>query len=151
MLSVRVLSQDELKTPLLERLESFEMDAFGEAGMDRWSMPVYARYGALYIMEIDDEVAGLAGVLYSLKEMNTAYLYGLQLERGVRGKGYGALFLTELVEDLRKRGISALELTVSAENKAAMVLYKKSAFRRIGEFKDFYGKGEDRILMRLEL
>ena len=55
-----------------------------------------------------------------------------------------------LMEELGKRfshGVTSVSLTVSPSNEEAVRLYEKLGFARSDYIEDYFGKGEDRIVM----
>jgi ribosomal protein S18 acetylase RimI-like enzyme len=61
------------------------------------------------------------------------------------------MFLTRVLEHLSGLSCSGLMLTVDMGNAAACGLYRSFGFQLLEEVPEFYGRGEDRHLMRLDL
>ena len=81
-------------------------------------------------------------------EEHKAYIYGFFTKESFRNKGYGDMFLKNILEELHNiYGINKIELTVSQENRNAIRLYEKNGFQKNELLKDEYGSGEDRYLM----
>lgn len=66
---------------------------------------------------------------------DSATLHALQVDRHVQGKGYGKACLQALPEVARQTfpGITALELSVDADNAAAIALYARFGWVDCGE------------------
>lgn len=81
-------------------------------------------------------------------EEHKAYIYGFFTKESFRNKGYGDMFLKNILEELHNiYDINKIELTVSQENRNAIRLYEKNGFQKNELLKDEYGSGEDRYLM----
>lgn len=57
------------------------------------------------------------------------YLYGFEIRKELRGKGYGHAMLCEVLNDLNVRKSMPVRLQVSGENIPALSLYKKAGFQ----------------------
>lgn len=57
------------------------------------------------------------------------YLYALEILPHLRGRGYGACFMEQIISMLGEHGYSGLSLQVSGANEPALGLYKKTGFR----------------------
>lgn len=61
-------------------------------------------------------------------------IYGVVVERRLRGKGIGAQALTLLLNELMTLDVPSIYLEVDSENPAAFHLYKKLGFKVMSEF-----------------
>jgi len=68
-----------------------------------------------------------------------------------RGRGIATRLTRDLLDVLRSRGARGVRLTVHPENHGAIRLYERLGFQTIGRDADYYGPGDPRLLMRLEL
>lgn len=85
---------------------------------------------------------GTAVVLFR-KGSRVARLYSLASKPEARGKGVGSS-LVEAVERLsRQRGCRELRLEVRPDNVAAIRLYERLGYRRLGRLAGFYEDGTD--------
>ena len=64
-----------------------------------------------------------------------------------RRSGAGRLLMVELGRRFTQFGVFSVSLTVSPLNEGAVRLYEKFGFARSDYIKDYFGKGEDRIVM----
>jgi len=67
-----------------------------------------------------------------------------------RRRGIAENLLQNLWQNLLKHGIDTIHLEVSEKLIPAQNLYKKLGFQPIGRRTNYYGVGQDAILMRLE-
>ena len=97
------------------------------------------------LMFIDEKLAGFCELKIVEEE---ADLQMLVLRKEFQGKGYGTLFLLEILEDLKTKGVKYIFLEVSERNKNAINLYKKFGFRYIDRREKYYRNGDDAIIMK---
>ncbi len=100
------------------------------------------------ILLIDEKIAGFAE--FKIVE-DEADLQMIVLKKEYQKKGYGKLFLSKLLKDLKDRGIEYIYLEVSEKNKNALNLYKKLGFEEMETREKYYKNGENAILMKLKL
>jgi ribosomal-protein-alanine N-acetyltransferase len=154
MLSIRVEEVDRLDFPLLQALIEIDQEAFGKGGMNEWFLPPFARRGRVYALWVEDigQPVGVAECMVTWGQPQCAYLFGIAIREGWRGKGLGTRFLREICHRLQEMGFLALDLTVSPDNAPALRVYRdKLGFKTIGFHREEYGQGEDRLVMRLDL
>lgn len=75
----------------------------------------------------------------------------LVVKKDFRRKGFGELLLKTFIDDVKEKNVKNVFLEVSETNIPAISLYKKYGFKIYGKRKDYYGKGQNAILMKLEL
>jgi ribosomal protein S18 acetylase RimI-like enzyme len=80
-------------------------------------------------------------------DAHVAELYSLVIAQQYRRLGLGAKIVEVAIDTARKWGVSELKLTVSPTNEAAADLYSRSGFTTTAEIANYYGPGEDRLLM----
>ncbi len=64
-----------------------------------------------------------------------------------RSRGIGRRLTTWLLDALVSVGARECRLTVSPTNTAALSLYRRAGFHHIGREADYYGPGEDRLVL----
>ncbi len=105
-----------------------------------------------FVIDINGKVAGISGISKTDSETRSHLGdIGIFLKKGVRGMGLGEkLFRKTMNEGIKKLKFKIVHLTVFANNKTAMNLYKKLGFVKIGTIKDgfkYYGKYGDCVIM----
>ncbi len=76
----------------------------------------------------------------------------IAVEGDCQGKGYGSYLLLQALLHLKKSGISIVTLTVDPNNLRARHLYcDKFGFEFVEYRKDEYGRGRDRLFLKLDL
>lgn len=68
-----------------------------------------------------------------------------------RRRGVGQALLERLLGRLRRARVASCRLAVRTTNSAAIALYEKNGFARIGLLRNYYADGADAFLMRKSL
>ena len=79
-----------------------------------------------------------------------AELYSLVVSADWRGLGAGEALTRECLKVARSWKCAGVRLSVDPANSSARRLYKRTGFEETGFEAEYYGPGEDRILMRAE-
>ena len=141
----------EIQSGLLEELANIEKEVFGEAGFNRYSIPFIISWGRYFIYKSEGDIVAGAQVIRSYDDRSDLYLAGLWVKKEFRSKGIGKRFLGKIIGQLFAGGGKRLYLTVDPKNENAVSFYKKFGFKTVSLEKDYYGKGEERLLMVLSL
>lgn len=150
MRDLRVRVVDDPKPSLIGALAELEAKAFGDGGLNRWHLPVFARHGRIYILEGDTGPVGAASLLRGWRD-DYAFLFDLVVAKAWRGQGHGRRLLTYVIDELRREGFTKLLLTVADNNEQASRLYGGLGFVPEAFYPHEYGKGHDRWLLGLKL
>ena len=68
-----------------------------------------------------------------------------------RGRGIGTLLVGEALREAKRGRADAVTLEVRRSNEAARRLYASFGFHEVGVRRNYYGRGEDALIMRLAL
>lgn len=79
-----------------------------------------------------------------------AEILTLAVAPAARGKGLGRLLLQAAIARARDLGAGMMFLEVGADNPAALALYARLGFAKVGDRKAYYG-GRDALVLRLPL
>ena len=93
-------------------------------------------------------VVGYAGVFLVVPEADVQTVAVAAEEQGL---GTGRVLLGALIDRAQERGAAILHLEVRADNAAAIGLYEAAGFAPDGRRRDYYGRGQDALLMSLRL
>jgi len=148
-LEVRVVNEVDFE--LIKELALLEEDVFGRGGLNEWTLPVFVRYGKVFLLEEKGKVEGSAEFIKSWSNPKLVFLAGFSIRQNKRGKGLGSFFLEKVIGFLREDGVKSINATVSPFNKRALGLYEKMGFVRVGYLENEYGLGEDRLLVKLQI
>lgn len=135
---------------VIAEVRGLEEAAFGSGGLNEWHLPYIIRHGHLYVLEIGMRIDGAASLIRSW-DTKKVYLVDLVVREETRKHGLGRLLMKKLISDLSREGIEHVELTVAEENEAAIKLYQRIGFRKVDFYKDEYGQGHDRWLLRVDI
>jgi ribosomal protein S18 acetylase RimI-like enzyme len=145
------LSVVRLRRPddeMLLFLEACDREAFGATGLRTYDLAVLAEAGAIYLASIGGDFVGSAQLMRVWDEPGFCYVVGLYVRPSWQKMGIGRRLLREVEELCRRGRVEGLLLTVSPHNVAALALYKSVGFVEEELVPHFYGKGEDRSLLR---
>jgi ribosomal protein S18 acetylase RimI-like enzyme len=130
----------------LSGLEALEARSFASDRMSRRSLRrLIGRDTACLRVAIS---AGcLVGYYLVLFRHNSllARLYSIAVDSRSRGAGVGHRLLADAERVAARRGCRALRLEVRVGNRAAIGLYERRAFRRIGRYSRYYADGADAL------
>ncbi len=141
----------EIAPDVLKDLVAFEED-HGSGGFDQWMLPVFSNFGLLYVMRENNHLVGTAQLMRVWERPDAICVAGIAIRKDKRGQGLGTLLMSHILKDLKRDGFTEVRLTVSPDNAAAMRIYDdKMGFRKKAFEKDFYGRGEDRLVLIKEL
>ena len=68
-----------------------------------------------------------------------------------RRRGIGRELVEAVLEEAREEGAARVTLEVRRYNNPAIGLYERLGFRRVGERRNYYGAGEDALLMEKDI
>jgi ribosomal protein S18 acetylase RimI-like enzyme len=129
----------------LDALVRLEQGAFDG---DRLSRAQYRRHlasprAALLVADAaGTELCGSALVFFR-RGSTLARLYSIATAAAARGRGIGARLLAAAEQAAHARGCRALRLEVRVDNAAAIALYERAGYRRIGRYRHYYEDGAD--------
>ncbi|MBE0615321.1 MAG: ribosomal protein S18-alanine N-acetyltransferase [Burkholderiales bacterium] len=104
-----------------------------------------------WMYERDGELIGYAAMMHATDE---SHLLNLSIVAGAQMQGYGSQLLAQLCEIARERGSRLFFLEVRPSNAAALRLYERNGFQRIGLRRDYYpahAGREDALIFGLQL
>jgi len=80
-----------------------------------------------------------------------AHILNLAVHPDHRGRGLGRRLVELVVKEAQAAGARLVTLEVRRENAPARTLYRKLGFVDTGQRRNYYGRGEDAIIMSLAL
>lgn len=139
---------------LIENIKKLEIENLGkDAAINEWQIPVIIRYGKFIVAQLkkNGKIIGACEILRELKEASTAFIHSFYICGEYRSKGIGKKLLKYSLDSLKDENFEKVELTVDAENKAAVNLYEGFGFKVRETRVDEYGRGINRNMMVLKL
>lgn len=97
-----------------------------------------------YVCELLEQGGRALGYGIMSVGADEAHLLNLCLEERVRGRGLGARLLDHMSALARQAGAGVIYLEVRPSNAAAIALYRRAGFRRIGLRPGYYRDGDGR-------
>ena len=136
----------------LDALVDLEQRSF--AG-DRMSRRQYRRHlaseTARVLVACDRSRLLGSAVLFFRQRSTAGRLYSLATDPLARGRGVGRALLDAVVDAGRQRGCQVLGLEVRSDNHAAIALYERAGWLRVGRYASYYEDGADAWRYRLRL
>lgn len=132
-------------------LYEVEQKAFG-GGFSKYFLRMVPEFFGenSFVTEFQGEViAYCIGVIPNGRQ-NEGWAMSLGVFPEHQGKGIGKKLLNLTIDSLRSNGAEKIFLTVSPDNAPAKFSYEKRGFKEVGFKKDYYGLGEDRLIMELK-
>ncbi len=83
--------------------------------------------------------------------LDEADLLLIVVRKEYQNKGIGSSLLRYFINQVKAKNINKIFLEVSEKNEPAIRMYKKFGFEIYGKRDNYYGNGENAILMRLKL
>ena len=97
-----------------------------------------------FVFRLNGTVAGYIGSHIVLDE---CYITNVAVMPGFRRRGIGEKLIEKAVETAQKEGCAFISLEVRVSNSAAISLYEKTGFERVGERKNFYSSPTENALI----
>ena len=134
----------------IEPIVAVEAELFGATA---WSAGQFwgelAAPGRTYLVAEDAEgILGYAGLAVLPPD---ADIQTVAVAPRARGAGWGRRLVSVLLGHARESGARRVLLEVRADNDAARGLYSALGFRDIAQRRDYYGPGEDAVVMQCDL
>lgn len=93
---------------------------------------------------VAEDRSGLLGyaLVFFRRDSRRARLYSLAVAPPARGRGVGALLLSDAEDCARQRGCRQIGLEVRADNSAAISLYQRAGYQELSSRANYYEDGE---------
>jgi ribosomal-protein-alanine N-acetyltransferase len=151
---MRTTSVREATTRDLPRILEIERLAFPQP----WSLESFKRELILpfsRIMVVDrappESDGQVAGFLCRWLIVDECHILNLAVHPGLRRGGIGQVLMAEAINEAKAKDIRMVTLEVRRSNVAARSLYRKLSFEERRLRSNYYGPGEDAIVMELAL
>lgn len=124
-----------------------ERECFSQPWSENAYLSALANENAFYLVA-EAEDSGLVGVCGLLDILGEGDISNVAVRESFRRQGIAERMLEQLLQEGKRRGISAYTLEVRVSNKAALGLYEKFGFVCEGRRKNFYEKpSEDALIL----
>lgn len=143
----------ESSVPVVRRAVPADLDALVHLEQasfpgDRLSRRQYRHHlgsagACILVAECDTPEPAGSLVLLFRRDTRIARVYSLATAAAMRGRGIGSRLLAAAETAARERDCHALRLEVRSDNAAAIALYQRSGYHRIGTRAGYYEDGAD--------
>jgi ribosomal-protein-alanine N-acetyltransferase len=93
----------------------------------------------------------VAGYLCRWLVADEVHVLNVAVDPSLRGRGLGAALLREALREARDEAAIAVTLEVRRSNAPARRLYESFGFEEVGVRSNYYGRGEDALILRVAL
>jgi ribosomal-protein-alanine N-acetyltransferase len=117
--------------------------------------------GPLFLQELDVSFSRIvlaragygpiAGYLCRWFVADEVHVLNVAVAPAYRGRGLGTALMGEALREARDAQARAVTLEVRRSNSDGRRLYESFGFEQVGARPNYYGRGEDALIMRLEL
>lgn len=97
-----------------------------------------------FVVEDNDKIVGYIGSTFIFEDSEVLLV---AVKNSHRRKGLGKLLIETLTKKLKENDVEKIFLEVRKSNLPAINCYKTNGFVQIAERKQYYGDGEDAIIM----
>jgi ribosomal-protein-alanine acetyltransferase len=133
----------------LDRLFDIEMECFkSEAFTKQHIAQLLTNQNCIsLIAKEDDKIIGfIIGMLNFEDNILTGHILTIDVSPSHRRKGVGIKLLQELEKIFKNKQVKVSRLEVREDNVAALNLYQKLGYRKVGRFRHYYGDAHGIIL-----
>jgi len=121
--------------------------SFGKDAYDRSLLLLYLNLSPETFLVAEKEGELIGYVVGVVKKWGEGHVISLAVHPKYRRKGVATALMRELLKRFAEKGAKAARLEVRVSNEAAIKLYEKLNFRKVGVVKNYYPDGEDAYLM----
>jgi ribosomal-protein-alanine N-acetyltransferase len=104
-------------------------------------------FSRLHLARTADAARQLVGYACWWLVGDEVHILNLAVHPRARGTGAGRALVQRILDDAVGHGAASVSLEVRPENAAALGLYRAMGFSQIGLRKNYYGRGEDAVIM----
>lgn len=122
---------------------------------EAYSASVFLRQAAVLhpstflVAKLNNRIAGYSIGAFVRDRPGTAWIIRMVVHPEFRQKGVGKKLFGSLLSCLAAKGAIEILLSVSPDNLPARRIYRQHGFQAVKEIKEYFGKGEDRLIKRL--
>lgn len=99
----------------------------------------------------DKDTKEVLGYITASSVLDECEIGNIAVDEAYRGRKIGNAILNALLAKARDQGIVTVFLEVRHDNERALALYGSAGFAGYGRRKDYYGPGQDAVLMKCNL
>ncbi len=121
-----------------------------------WSAALFLQelqvpFSRILVVRPAGEVQPIVGYLCRWYVADEVHILNVAVRPEYRQQGVAALLMGEVLQEARRGKAIGVTLEVRRSNAAARALYGGLGFEEVGVRRDYYGRGEDALIMRLDV
>ena len=93
----------------------------------------------------------VAGYVCRWVVADEVHVLNVAVDPRYRAQGLGGTLMREVLREAREKQVTAVTLEVRRSNVAGRRLYESFGFEEVGSRPNYYGRGEDALILRLAL
>jgi ribosomal-protein-alanine N-acetyltransferase len=127
----------------LDRLCEIEAECFRDEAFTKGQiLQLLKEYNCVNLIAREDGIiAGFViGMMYVDRKAMYAHILTIDVSPAYRRRGIGRMLLLEIERIFKEKGVKASHLEVREDNVAAINLYRKLGYEKIGKLMNYYGK-----------
>jgi ribosomal-protein-alanine acetyltransferase len=136
----------------LDRLYEIEMECFEEEAFTKKQIAqLLTDYNSVGLVarENDKIVGFIIAMMYVDRNALSGHILTIDVSPAYRRKGIGQMLLQEIEKIFKAKGVKASHLEVREDNVAAISLYEKLGYQKIGKLKNYYGNAHGIYLKKV--
>lgn len=136
----------------LDRLHEIEMECFAQEAFTRKQIAqLLTDYNSVgLVAREDDRISGfIMAMIYVDRHALSGHILTIDVSPAHRRKGIGQMLLQEIEKIFKIKGVKTSHLEVREDNVAAISLYRKLGYRKIGRLKNYYGNAHGIYLKKV--
>jgi ribosomal protein S18 acetylase RimI-like enzyme len=149
--AINVEEAGEVTDSLVRTLIEIDLQTFSESTYSNYTARVFLSSGRVFLLKAEDTIIGTCVCTRSWERPNEALMLTMGIRPGWRGRGLGHRFFKGVATRLEQKGVRAINLLVSRDNRRALRIYQDTGFEIISEMEPDMRTGETFILMRKKL
>lgn len=108
-------------------------------------------FSRLHLARTGDRARRLLGYACWWLVGDEVHVLNLAVHPEARGAGVGRALVQRILDDAAAHAAASVSLEVRPENAAGLALYRAMGFAEIGRRRNYYGRGEDAVIMERRL
>jgi len=136
----------------LDRLYEIEMECFEEEAFTKKQIAqLLTDYNSVGLVarENDKIVGFIIAMMYVDRNALSGHILTIDVSPAYRRKGIGQMLLQEIEKIFKAKGVKTSHLEVREDNVAAISLYEKLGYQKIGKLKNYYGNAHGIYLKKV--
>jgi len=136
---------------LLDKLYEIEKQCFGQEAFTKQQLTyLFTTYNAIGLAaRVNSDIAGFAIARLGIgRNISFGHILTVDIAPAYRRKGIAQKLLQEIEAIFREKGIEECRLEVREDNVAALNLYQKLGYKKVGKLKKYYGKAHGLYLQK---